>query len=69
MAGGEVEWTVIVLTCQYKDSVFAFQRGEWGTKGPPTQVGIWPASHPSTWVHAGASFMKKMHLVSGLLET
>uniref|UniRef100_A0A670KG69 Fucose kinase n=1 Tax=Podarcis muralis TaxID=64176 RepID=A0A670KG69_PODMU len=26
MAGGEVDWTVIVLTCQHKDSVFAFQK-------------------------------------------
>ncbi|XP_048371210.1 L-fucose kinase isoform X2 [Sphaerodactylus townsendi] len=26
MAGEAMEWTVIVLTCQYKDSVFAFHR-------------------------------------------
>ncbi|XP_015275297.1 PREDICTED: L-fucose kinase [Gekko japonicus] len=26
MAGEAVEWTVIVLTCQYKDSVFAFHK-------------------------------------------
>jgi len=25
---GLLKWTVIVLTCQHKDSVYAFQRGE-----------------------------------------
>lgn len=33
-----MEWTVVVLTCQYKDSVFAFQREleirrDWGVLG------------------------------------
>ena len=26
--GGGFRWTVVVLTCQHKDSVYSFQRGE-----------------------------------------
>ncbi|XP_066493158.1 L-fucose kinase isoform X2 [Tiliqua scincoides] len=43
MAGEEVEWTVIVLTCQYKDSIFAFHRElevrrDWGVLGRHTML-------------------------------
>lgn len=27
-AGSGFGWTVVVLTCQHKDSVYSFQRGE-----------------------------------------